>query len=91
MEVAKEVLLCLGDRRTPTEIPSSRSTVAIERAARALFEDAVSSKPLLQIWRSVWDSWVDLREADNVPDIAKVLIVPQLEDQDINEVMCLSL
>ena len=62
------------------EIHSDVNRATVESAARAEFGDAISSRPLLQIWSQEWDSWVDLRDDDAVPSMSKILILPQLED-----------
>lgn len=48
--------------------------------------DSVSSKPPVQIWSSEWESWVHLGEAEDVPHMSKIQILPQMED--VSQVKC---
>lgn len=62
----------------PKDIDVTRATA--KTAAHAEFGDVISSHPLLQIWSQEWDSWIDLRDDDEVPSMSKLLILPQMED-----------
>ena len=78
--MSKKLLLCFGENRRPADIASDGGLAAIKAAAYREFGDAISDSPLIQIWSSEWNSWVDLRDEDGVPAMAKINVLPQLED-----------
>ena len=73
----KELLVCFDERRTVLKVPRDGTSEDILTVVIAKFgSEAVSRRPILQLWSS---RWVDLQEEQVVPDMSKIKLIPQME------------